>query len=72
MERTNPSVTIGKAVDHDVETGVDAALRGAGVVLIRWIGNVQREMVMCAKENSGHKENCEEREGNLQAECDMR
>ena len=46
MERTNPSVTIGKAVDHDVETGVDAALRGAGIVLIRWVGDVQGEMVI--------------------------
>jgi hypothetical protein len=44
VKGANPAVSISNSVDHDVETGRDTALCGACVIVIRWIGNVQRKM----------------------------
>jgi len=44
MKRAHPAASILNSVDHDVETGGDAALCGACVIVIRGIGNVQRKM----------------------------
>src|SRR6266516_3047681 len=44
MKRANPAASILNSVDHDVKTSRDTALRGACVIIIRWIRNVQRKM----------------------------
>ncbi len=44
MKRANPAASIWNSVDHDVKTGGDTALCRASVIVIRWIGNVQRKM----------------------------
>jgi len=44
MKCAHPAVSILNSVDHNVETGRDTARCGACVIVIRWIGNVQRKM----------------------------
>src|SRR4030095_273017 len=44
MKGANPAESILNSVDHDVETGGNTALCGACLIVIRWIGNVQRKM----------------------------
>src|SRR6266566_2839124 len=44
MKCAHPAESISDSVDHNVKTGQDPALCSACVIIIRRIGNVQREM----------------------------
>ena len=49
MESADPAVSIRKSVNHDVESGINAALRRARNVLRGRIGNVESEMIVALR-----------------------
>ena len=49
MRCPNPALSVRQSVNHDVESGINSALRRARDVLRGRIGNVQREMVIALR-----------------------